>query len=106
MVNLFWKDLEKLLNEKCIHFVNLVLSDTLIFFGIEENFRTDAVFDLILLWAKLYIYLNQRHNIIPNVHGFIEALRGHYRVCRCAATDIDELNKFEQGWVLYRPLLV
>ena len=81
-------------------------SDTHIFFGMKENVRTDAVFDLILLWAKLYIYLCQRQNVVPNILGFKEVLKSHYRVNKCAAANTDEVEKFEQKWLLYKPLLV
>ena len=103
-VNLFWKDLEKLLNEKCVHFVNFTFSDVLVFFGVKENIQTDAVFDLILLWAKLYVYLNQRQKLISNIVGFKQFLKNHYRVSRYTAANIDEIEKFEKGWLLYKEL--
>ena len=42
----------------CSHLGNLNLSLEVILFGVENNTKTDKIFDLLLLLAKLYIYIN------------------------------------------------
>ena len=52
----FWSSLSKLINKRVIHSNNFRFTKNLVFFGICEIIKTDAVCDFMILMAKYYIY--------------------------------------------------
>ena len=106
-ISSFWKEFERLLKEKCGHYCNSVFSDILVLFGMKENVKTDKPFDLLLIWAKYYIYICQRQGVIPDVNGFIAFSKKRYCVERYASSgNIEQKAKFEHEWLLYKDLFV
>ena len=55
-VQLFWKELLKLLREKCTHCDRFAFSKELVIFGLKENVMLDNAIDFIILFAKFFIY--------------------------------------------------
>jgi hypothetical protein len=72
---------ERLINDKCVH-VNGALSFTehLIIFGCDKNFRTDQVFDVIILLAKEYIYNCKMRKELPQIEVFLLMLKKRYAI--------------------------
>ena len=59
-VETFWQNRQQA-NHECdaeagIHFHSGALNESVVLFGHDEHFQSDATFDLILLLGKLFIY--------------------------------------------------
>ena len=53
----FWNDLSLLINRKCLHSHKFSFTKDLVIFGISNTIKTYKICDLIVLLAKLYIYI-------------------------------------------------
>ena len=93
------------MKEKCVHLSNLNFSDILVIFGVKQNVVTDKNFDLVLLWAKYFIYCCQRQKTTPNLNGFLGVLKKRYDVVRYVAIKSGQLEKFNEGWYPYKALI-
>ena len=56
VIQSFWSNLQTLIKESSINCTHFELSETLVLFGVTDNFITDKVIDLFSLLAKLYFY--------------------------------------------------
>ena len=104
-IQTFWQDLAKLLKDKCTHLSNFRFSDILVLFGTQPNVVTDRNFDLMLLWAKYFIYCCQRQKVTPSIVGFLGVLITRYNVVRYIAIKTGQLEIFNQSWYPYRAVL-
>ena len=66
----FWTRFLVLPKEKCTSCYRLRLSECLILFGIDDNIKTENVFDFILLLAKQYPYKCKIEKQPPNIDIF------------------------------------
>ena len=69
LVQHFWKSLEGILKEKCEHLEHLKLTQEIILFGNQLNFKSDTNFDFIVMLALfvcLFVcYICKIDNIRP-----------------------------------------
>jgi hypothetical protein len=105
VVNLFWKNLEQLINEKCSHASQMTFSPDLILFGVANHIRTDDVFDLILLMAKTFIYRCKQNNKHPRIQNFLPCLKDRFVVEKFNAFLKFESGMFDAKWAYYLDLL-
>jgi exonuclease III len=104
-VQQFWNEFERHLKNVCIHCDRLKLKDSLVLFGWEENVKTDAVFDFILLSAKFFVYKCRYNKTKPLLRIFLQELKYRYRVEEyCHKINMNSLQ-FLQNWLPYRELL-
>ena len=73
-VNKFWKNLEEIINTRCIHAHNFKFNEIFVLFGNSINVYTDRVCDLIVIMAKFYIYRCKVQQIELCAHIFIKEL--------------------------------
>jgi hypothetical protein len=102
VVQTFWKKVERLINDKCVH-VNGALSFTehLIIFGCDKNFRTDQVFDVIILLAKEYIYNCKMRKELPQIEVFLLMLKKRYAIEKYIAIVNMVYEKMLLVWMPY-----
>ena len=79
-VGRFWQALENLIIENCTTAANMKLTRNLVLFGTDNNIKTDNVFDLIILLAKLYIYKCKFDKTAPSIPSFKNQLKQKYKV--------------------------
>ena len=101
----FWMDVSSWMTEKCEHCVNLIFSKELIVFGSKEQFKSDKVFDLILLLAKFHVYKCKLQDTIPNKAAFVKMLKSRYEIERYNNAVTSNLHRFFVDWVLYMVLI-
>ena len=56
----FWTSLETILKEKCETALNVKFTQNLVLFGTEIDIKIDTVFDLVILRAKQFIYIQMQ----------------------------------------------
>ena len=78
--NLFWKDLEKVINLRALHAHNFRFTQSLVIFGKCEIIKTDSICDLIILLGKFYLYRCKVQNNEVNLKMFIRELYNRYSV--------------------------
>ena len=76
----FWQSFQSALQEKCVLCQNLTLTEQLVLFGTEGGIKTDAVFDMIILLAKMFIYKCKIKNMLPMLEVFIVDLKYRYKI--------------------------
>ena len=64
IVHRFWTALRVFINEKCTVASNIRLRESIVLLGVAVNFKSDGVFDFILLFAKKYVLTNIHQNEI------------------------------------------
>ena len=74
-------------------------------FGCDNNIKTDLVLDLLILFAKSYIYRCKTNNNLPNFSSFLEILRRRYEIEKYIAIVKMKYNKHVRIWQNYQPLL-
>ena len=102
----FWTDVNKWLNDNCVTCAGMVLTKTLIIFGVESNFKTDCVFDLLILMAKFHVYKCRLQEKIPNLRSFINIVKHRYLVEKYRHGISGSMGKFTVDWLPYRPLVL
>ena len=100
----FWAGIETLLNEKCAHAFNLRLSQSLVLFGVDDQIKTDTVFDFILLLAKSFHYSCKTNNRVPLHTDFITHLHTRYKIEEYNAKMLFDVQTFNINWIYYKPL--
>ena len=104
-VQKFWKDLLKLLQDKCVHCARLLFTEQLILFGSSDNIFTDNPIDFMILFAKFYIYKCRFQNITPKIRQFLSQLQNKTTVEKLITFENNKHMDFERSWQLYAPLL-
>ena len=97
----FWNNCRIWINENCDNANITAFTEALVLFGHDTNFYSDDVFDLIILWAKYFIYKCKWDNIIPNVQLYKKYLQMKYETEKCIAFSKMEFHKFRLDWVSY-----
>ena len=104
-VQLFWKELLKLLREKCTHCDRFAFSKELVIFGLKENVMLDNAIDFIILFAKFFIYKCKLEKVIPLNKNFIKCLITRLKIERHNASAQKKFNVFKANWLPYNLLL-
>ena len=97
----FWKSLEEFVKRKCEITKNVILTESLVLFGIDENFRSDVTFDFIILLAKHYLIRCKFNKCRPLMSIFIKMLKSRYNIEKYIATIQLNMYKFNNNWVNY-----
>ena len=100
----FWEDLQNILHEKCIHSIRFRFKEELILFGYADNIYTDRPMNLIILFAKFYIYKCKFESIKPSIKPFLQQLTHRIRIERRIAYNNDKYNNYKVEWFVYEPL--
>ena len=98
----FWTRFLVLLKEKCTSCYRLRLSECLILFGIDDNIKTENVFDFILLLAKQYLYKCKIEKQLPNIDIFRKMLY-RYKIEEYNAKMSCSCSSFSSRWEPYKP---
>lgn len=101
----FWICLQNLINEKCTVACNITLTESLILFGIAQNFKSDTVFDFIILFAKKFLYTCRMDNTDPALMVFRRKLSARYSIEKYNAGIQCRVHDFEDSWYPYKPLI-
>jgi hypothetical protein len=104
LVQWFWKELEKRLNDKCFHVNALHFTEHLIIFGCDKNIRTDQIFDLIIVMAKEYIYQCKMGKELPQLDVFLLRLKHRYSIEKQIANVNMTYERTVQAWMPYTVL--
>ena len=104
-VNTFWKDLVKLLQEKCAHCDIFNLCQELVIFGSTKKIYTDKAMDSIILYAKMYVYKCKLQEKMPQLEHFMPELKYRTSVEKILAIKSSKLSVFNEKWKLYSNIL-
>ena len=104
ITQIFWTQFVDLVKEKCQNAYNLRLSKGLVILGVDDNIRTDPIFDFILLFAKQYVYKCKLERCQPNIDVFKRKLSMRYRIELFNAKLDQTQNNFNTKWCSYRLL--
>ena len=105
LVRQFWKDLERLINQKCSHASHFKFTQLLIMFGRDDNIKTDEVLDFVILLAKMHLYFCKRHNKSLRTENFIQYLTERYAIEKYNASIALNRNTFDARWAHYQDLM-
>ncbi len=105
IVHNFWMKFENNLKKKCEHLTNFKLNEEIILFGHAVNFRSDDVFDLIMLCGKFYVYKCKLEKVNPALDVFMKILLRRYQIEKYMSMIHMEANSFRNKWHMYLPLL-
>ena len=103
-VKKFWEELQNLLHEKCIHCTRFKFNEELILFGCAEKVYTDRPMNLIILFAKFYIYKCKFESNKPSIKPFLQQLAHRIRIERTIANCNNKYNEHKVEWFVYEPL--
>lgn len=104
-VQTFWKELEKVINERCEIACNIKLNECLVLMGMDRGISTDDVFDLIILLGKQYIYSCKMQKCCPNITTFMKRIVQRYKLEQHNSKIKQEEHKFKNAWHHYAPVL-
>ena len=97
-VQIFWKELSNIINNRCTHAHNFKIDEKLALFGHSEQIKTDQTCQLIILLAKFYIYRSKVQDTILNIRCFIQELHNRY----CIEKEISKNSiPFRYNWIPY-----
>ena len=105
LVKAFWDSLVAMIRENCPHAHNLTLNEIFIIFGNCDQIVSDRGLDMIILWAKFYIFKSKNQRIIPNTLAFKTVLKSYVHIEKYLAKMNDKEINFYKIWNPYLPLL-
>ena len=79
VVQHFWLTFEQFVNEKCVNMANMKLNQEIIVFGNAKDFKYDAVFDFVILFAKAYLHTCKMGNTHPLFRVFLKQLTTRFK---------------------------
>ena len=100
----FWENFQNTMNTKCEN-ISLTLSECIVLFGYDRFFKSDNLFDLILLMAKFHIYTCKCNNVLPNMNIFLHTLKLRYEMEKYVARRDMSYNSFSVRWLTFLPLI-
>ena len=104
-IQTFWDNLVNLLKRKCMNCQNLTLSKEFVILGTKVNFKTDKIFNFIILLAKFYIYKSKLDDTIPRLDIFMNSLKKRYSLEKYRAIINENKHKFDMEWLMYKSLI-
>lgn len=96
----FWKKIEEELN-KFPHTKNVKLTEYIVLFGHDDNFKTDPAFDFIIMLAKSFIYRCKYSSTIPEYKSFKVLLIHRCKIEKYAASLIMNTTQHNSIWSPY-----
>ena len=102
----FWMAIQTLINEKCTAACHVTLTENLILFGVERNFKSDKTLDFILMFAKRYLYTCKQDKTDPCISIFQKKLCARYSIEKYNARLQLRLHDFEISWHPYMPVFI
>ena len=101
----FWQTFQQTVNETIVN-MNLSLTENIILFGCDDNFKSDSTFDLIILLAKFFIYKCKMEKINPEFQHYIHYLKRRYAIEKhVSLISLSQMN-FVTRWHNYLPLFL
>ena len=100
----FWESFQNTLNEKCEN-ISLSLTENIVLFGHDRYFKSDNLFDLLMLLAKFYIYTCRFNNVKPDIDTYLCKLKIRYEIEKWTARRDMSYNSFTVRWHTYLPLI-
>ena len=104
-VHSFWSDLVSLMQRKCENCITLTISQEMVLFGTDENCEMDDVFELILLFAKFFVYKCRFNNTRPRLQAFLKELQYKYKTEEHVHCLKMQHNEFHRKWYPYINLI-
>jgi len=105
IVKRFWKALVSLVHEKCQHAHTLRPEESLVLFGVSERQVSDKGLDMIIMWAKFFIYKSKIKKTIPTIHAFHPFMKCRWTSDKYASIMNNTLPKFNRIWTPYLLML-
>ena len=84
---------------------NLRLFKEFVILGTKVNFKTDKIFNFIILLAKFYIYKSKLDDTIPKLDIFMNSLKKRYSLEKYRAVINENKHKFDMEWLMYKSLI-
>ena len=56
LIQQFWSMFQTIVNEKCNNMTNIKLKEDFVLFGKAKDFKSDEIFNFIILFARFFIY--------------------------------------------------
>ena len=97
----FWTELSNILNNRCPHIKNLILTEKLVMFGQSTTLKVDEIFQLIILMAKYFIYRCKVQKINLNIKHFMRELYNRFKIEKHIYQNSE---KFKKAWAPYSQL--
>lgn len=94
-------DFENYLRDKCHNCSRLKLNSTIVLFGYDDNIKTDAGFDHILLIAKFYVYKCRIANTRPRLPVYLQELAYAHQVDKYVHRITMRQDQYIQKWASY-----
>ena len=104
LVQVFWKDFETCLKEKCLNCDHLTLNASLVLFGLDDKSKTDDGFLFILLHAKHFLYKCRINKSKPTMQTFLKTLTTVRIIDKYIHSLRMECDKFLLKWIPYNGL--
>lgn len=104
VVQRFWMDFQAQILAKCPHAVMLRFTQHLVIFGCDHQIKTDDVFDLFVILAKMYIYQCKMVKELPIYDVFVIWLKKRYEIEKFISCMQMRHEAFCQAWSLYQQL--
>ena len=100
----FWTRCLVRLNEKCTSYYRSRLSECVILFGIDDDSKTENVFDFILLLAKQCLYKRKIEKQLPNADVFRKRLLYEFKIEEYNAKMSCSCSSISSRWDPNKPL--
>ena len=104
-VKTLWNDIMSVIREKCPHASNLRFDDMLVLFGISNVVRTDMGLDLLIIWAKFFIFKSKLQKTIPAFQAFLSFLKYRYALHKYSSIINGNWERFNRTWLPYQSLI-
>lgn len=85
--------------------MNLNFTEEFVIFGVKQHMFTDRIFDLIILNAKYFIFVNKCKESRPTLDGFKNILKLIFQIEKGSCANVNQTAAFEQNWYQYRNLI-
>ena len=104
-VKRFWEQLQTVVNNACANGLFVNLNESIILFGHDGRFKSDATLDLIILLAKKIIYKGKVKKNIPQFHLCRNYLKTAFEAYEYVAVINMSYDKFTKEWQFYKTLM-
>ncbi len=101
----FWKEFQEHIHTHCHNAARVQLNKLIVILGTDCNFRSDHVFDFIMMFAKFYIYQCRHYKTKPNLLAFRKKLKQRYRIEQYNNRLLIKSTEFSIDWAPYHSLI-
>ena len=101
----FWKLVIEWFTQKIVHARSLKITEQLVIFGVQKNFVSDSVLDLIILMAKYHIFRCRCLKVVPNFACFSKEVKQRAAVEKYIWLMKGNLTMYFSLWFTYFPLI-